>query len=929
MKPLSLEIVGFGTYCKKTVIDFSLFGSKGLYLITGDTGAGKTTIFDALTYALYGEASGDNRDESMLRSTFADDETETSVHLKFELKGKVFDIKRNPPYKRKAKRGGGMTEQVADATLTLPDGKVITGKKKVTEEIISILGIDRNQFTQIVMIAQGDFLKLLTADTETRQKIFRKLFKTDYYDTLQKVINQETNDLKKDYDIYKNSIMQYFDGLRCDSYCPSSVVEDIQKIKELEMPLLTSSFDTIQNLLKNEDETLKDVSDCIQKNETELERYTVILENVARMTSLQESLKSVEAAYEEKTVLLDDGAKKLEAEKLNEKIISEKEAEIALIQKDLPVYDSLEQKKQLIESLLGKIEKEKGSLVTLDADIEKKTDYINSLKKELAELSSAGENKQKLLSDIEKVEKRGKELAALQTEQKRYKTLVAEKENAEIDLLLIEKEFSEKNTEYTHLFQAFLNEQAGILAEKLEENVPCPVCGSLVHPNPAKKSYSAPSESELNKAKKNLDDIQTKALNQKNILGEKKGLADASYSSIVEKSAELNVKPSEQSISLELQDLRRQYVSLTQLIADEDLRIKRKLSLETMIPEEEALLKQKEADQVQQNMNLEKDKTLLQEQENQEKEIASKLKTSKAEALNNISSLQSDIDSMRLALETARSDYEKINGELTKLKGQAETLQSQIKSLQKILNAENLADDINTIKERQADLEKNKQELHLKYDNVHACLENNRLAFEQIKKVSEKLLLTENKFEWLNELSNTANGRIKEKEKIDLETYIQMSYFDRILRRANQRFMIMSGGQFEFVRRATPSDNRSKSGLELDVIDHYDGSRRSVKSLSGGESFEASLSLALGLSDEIQSSAGGIQLDCMFVDEGFGTLSDEPLTKTINALLSLTEGNKLVGIISHVDSLAERIENKIVVTKEHSGGSTVRIETAM
>ncbi len=928
MKPLTLEIIGFGTYCKKTLIDFTKFGSKGLYLIAGDTGAGKTTIFDAITYALYGEASGDNRDESMLRSTFADDETETSVHLRFELKGKIFDIKRNPQYKRKSKRGSGMTDQTADATLTLPDGKVITGKKKVTEEIISILGIDRNQFSQIVMIAQGDFLKLLTADTETRQKIFRKLFKTDYYSNLQEIISQDANELKKEYDVYKNSIRQYFDGLRCDSYCPSNIVEDIKKIKESEMPLLTSSFDIIQNLLKNEEETLKDVSSCIQENETELERYTVILENVTRMTSLQDSLNSVEKAYDEKTVLLNEVEKKLEEEKLNEKIISEKEAEIALIQKDLPVYDSLEQKKQLIESLLVKIKKGKESLVTLDADIENKTNYINSLKKELSGLSSAGENKQKLLSEIEKVEKRGKELAALQEEQKRYKTFVAEKTGAEKELLVIEKEFSEKNTEYTYLFQAFLNEQAGILAEKLEDNKPCPVCGSLVHPNPAKKSFSAPSESELNKAKKNLDDIQAKALNQKNILGEKKGLADASYSSIAEKSAELKIDPSEQAISFELKNLRKQYSSLNQLITDENLHIKRKLSLENMIPEEELLLKQLEAEQVQQNMNLEKDKTLLQEQENQEQEIASKLKNSKADAINNISSLQGDIDAMRQALKAARSEYEKVNADVTKLKGQSETLQSQIKSLQKAFNDENLADDVNIIKGRQFDLEANKQELHIKYDNVHACLENNRIAFEQIKNVSEKILLTENKFEWLNELSSTANGRIKEKEKIDLETYIQMSYFDRILRRANQRFMIMSGGQFEFVRRAVPSDNRSKTGLELDIIDHYDGSRRSVKSLSGGESFEASLSLALGLSDEIQSSAGGIQLDCMFVDEGFGTLSDEPLAKTINALLSLTEGNKLVGIISHVDSLAERIENKIVVTKEHSGGSTIRMETA-
>ena len=276
-------------------------------------------------------------------------------------------------------------------------------------------------------------------------------------------------------------------------------------------------------------------------------------------------------------------------------------------------------------------------------------------------------------------------------------------------------------------------------------------------------------------------------------------------------------------------------------------------------------------------------------------------------------------------VDKAQSEYETATAETVRLNGQAEAVASHIEGLKKNLDG-NIFAQSTSLEVRKESLESKKIELQQKYDNIRLCCETNRNSYENIKKAFDKQLLTEKRYGWLSELSDTANGKIKAKVKIDLETYIQMSYFDRILRRANQRFMIMSGGQFEFVRKIDSSDNRSKTGLELDVIDHYDGSRRSVKSLSGGESFEASLSLALGLSDEIQSSAGGIQLDCMFVDEGFGTLSDEPLTKTINALLSLTEGNKLVGIISHVESLAERIENKIVVTKERSGGSSVRME---
>lgn len=233
--------------------------------------------------------------------------------------------------------------------------------------------------------------------------------------------------------------------------------------------------------------------------------------------------------------------------------------------------------------------------------------------------------------------------------------------------------------------------------------------------------------------------------------------------------------------------------------------------------------------------------------------------------------------------------------------------------------------DVDTEKKRQTELTTEKADLTKAITVISSRLDRNGEALKNIRKGSGRLTEVETKWTWVKALSNTANGNIGGKEKIMLETYVQMTYFDRILARANTRFMIMSGGQYELKRRIEAENNRSQSGLELDVIDHYNGTERSVKTLSGGESFKASLSLALGLSDEIQSSAGGIRLDTMFVDEGFGSLDDESLQQAMRALYGLTEGNRLVGIISHVSELKEKIDKQIVVTKEKSGGSRAEI----
>ena len=290
---------------------------------------------------------------------------------------------------------------------------------------------------------------------------------------------------------------------------------------------------------------------------------------------------------------------------------------------------------------------------------------------------------------------------------------------------------------------------------------------------------------------------------------------------------------------------------------------------------------------------------------------------SKKEAEETVKHLKNGIQLHKNALEKVETEYADLEKELAGLKGKIDQLKKQLESKEDI-DTEKLLEEKNALTEK-------KTELTEKSETISTRIYTNNRAKENISKKATELTTIEEKWTWVKALSNTANGNISGKEKIMLETYIQATFFDRIIDRANTRLMVMSGGQYELIRRQEASNYRSQSGLELDVKDHYNGSIRNVKTLSGGESFKASLSLALGLSDEIQSNAGGIKLDTMFVDEGFGSLDEESLQQAIKALADLSEGNRLVGIISHVAELKERIDKQVIVTKEKTGGSKVTI----
>lgn len=916
MRPIKLVISAFGPYADRVEIDMDRLGNKGMYLITGDTGAGKTMIFDAITFALYGEASGRNREAAMLRSKYAKAETPTEIELTFEYAGKIYYVKRNPEYERPAKRGSGFTKQKSEAELKLPDGTLITKQRDVDAKIREILGIDRNQFSQIAMIAQGDFLKLLLAETKTRQDIFREIFKTGYYKTFQEKLAAESGNLNRQVESAQNSVKQYIDGVVCEGESA-----ELDKAKAGEM-LTADVMVLIETLLGEDSEKSKAIECEIDSAEKQLESVNANILKAQQYMKAQDNFDIAIARKNEMASELGQLQLKLTEEQKKEPQREALEEEFTLLEAELPLYEELESKRKTAKAIEVQLKSDKAAY---EDDIKKRLEKQESLEKlenEYKTFVNAGERKEKLVNESEKAKQRKSELDELTKAIDEYESLCSKLAAAQQNYLIKSENAQELLSAYSTLNKAFLDEQAGILAELLIDGEPCPVCGSTLHPAVACKSESAPTEVQLEKAKEDYEEAQQKAETASANASQVKGRFEIQQSVVQEKITKLmgdcDIEAARGKISELIETVDSEIKSLTADIAQEDKNIKQKQKLEKLITSETEVLADLEKSINDATVGIASSETKKSETDKQIHELALKLKFEcKKEAEDHRDEIAAEKASMKKALEKAQQA-------LTDFRKKADELNGRIAELEKQLE-EKCVINVETEEERRRSLSMTKTELSQRLKAVNVRIAANRTALENIRKKSVALAELEHKWSWVKALSNTANGNITGKEKIMLETYIQMTYFDRILIRANTRLMVMTGGQYELKRRRVSENNRSKSGLELDVIDHYNGTERSIKSLSGGESFKASLSLALGLSDEIQASAGGIKLDTMFVDEGFGSLDEESLQQAVRALAELTEGNRLVGIISHVSELKEKIDKQIVVRKERTGGSRVSI----
>ena len=923
MRPLNLIITGFGTYCQRTQINLEQLGSQGLYLITGDTGSGKTTIFDAITYALYGDVNGENRTVSMIRSTFATPDIPTEVELSFEYRGKTYLVKRNPEYEGISKRGDSLVKRLADATLLKPDGTIVTGQQKVSNAIKELLGIDKEQFSQIVMIAQGDFQKLLMEDTETRQEIFRKIFKTDYYKELQQQLLENEKQLGMKRKEIESAISIYIKGLSCD---PASTLNiELEKAKADEL-VITDVIELINKIIGEDTEAQTKVNKAIAAREKQMNELRDELSKNDQIEKLRDDYKEKSAEFKSVSDSIDEVKEAFEKEKARVEEGRKKEADLAIQKEELKKYEELDAIEKEIRDIQNKKTELEEQIKDIEAECENYKNQETELTKVLKSLSDAEKKYYEADAQQKEASDRKDSFEELEKSAGECEGLLKEFEDLQKAYMAAQKSYEDFDLNYKHLRKIYMDEQAGIIARDLQDGLPCPVCGSLEHPKPAVMSEGAPSKEELDKAEKE-DKILEKNASSANIecatgktnYENKLKLVKESYLKLTRGDSVSELLELKEKISVQKSEALKELQICNKKLDEESARVNQKNKITEELPKVQDLLKEQSQTLQTKSEELSAWGARLNEKENQAKEFRTKLKFKDiAAAQEEISALENQIEEMKEAFENAQKNYQEAQEKFTALKSQVEQLQAQLKDTKEI-NTLELEEKLTALEnERSCDINKKSQ--------VDSRIIANNTALKNINEHAQELSAIQEKYAYVSALSKTANGNLSGgKEKIKLETYIQMTYFDRIIAHANKRLLIMSDMQYELVRKKQAADLRSQTGLELDVIDHYNGGQRSVKSLSGGESFQASLALALGLSDEVRLSAGGIKIDSMFVDEGFGTLDSDALQKAFKALSGITEGNRLVGIISHVDLLKEKIDKQIVVKKARTGGSTVEV----
>lgn len=917
MRPLKITMSAFGPYAGEVTLDMQKLGKSGIYLITGDTGAGKTTVFDAISYALYGEASGNYRENTTLRSKYASADTPTFVELEFEYNNEIYKINRNPEYPRPNKRGEGFTKQSANAELVMPDGSVITKIKEVSAKVEEIIGINKNQFSQIAMIAQGDFRKLLNCETNERSKIFRKIFKTEPYHNIEIKLSSLFNELKRNREKEKSGIEQYINQLKCNENDTLS----------LELERAKSGDVLIEDVIKLAGEIINKDTLEYTKTQKNIESINEEIEKINSNIKLYENQEATKKAYAKASAKLEEfKTKRNECEKAYKSAEAQRERlddltrKINLINSKMPKYDELKSLENSINERTQSFEKSNNSLKLKQQEITLLEKEIDEKSKALEEVKGADLLVQKLTAQKEEIKKKAEALKELKTEIDRCKAKQKNLKNAQSFAKSALDEYGALENEYNQIYIAFFNEQAGIIADELKDGEPCPVCGSTSHPNLARKSENAPSQADVESAQNLVKKAQEKADKARDTASALKSRFDEIAANV--KSAAKKLFGTDDNVfddyNSNINALKKEYDDTLALLktANEKLDLYQKLDKE--IPKIQE--KQKSLSDEISTLNTQRasDEAFISENTKRVTSIKSELDFKSADLakdkLKEYTNLSSDIKN---AIEKSKNAFDDIKSKYDTQKGTKASLENALKEFKEI--------DLASLNEKSLKLNEYKKDVDKTAKLLYSRIDSNKSLVDNISKKRDILKEYDDKYVWLKALSETANGDISGKEKITLETFVQMTYFDSIIRKANIRLLTMSDGQYELVRRSDAETLKKNEGLALDVIDHFNGSSRSVSTLSGGESFMASLCLALGLSDEIQSSNGGIKLDTMFVDEGFGSLDGEALDRALSALTSLSQGNRLVGIISHVDALCDRIDNKIVITKDRTIGSNAQI----
>ncbi len=1189
MRPINLTISAFGPYKDKVVIPMNELGTQGLYVIAGDTGAGKTTIFDAITYALYGEvSSSDKKTGAMLRSKYADKSVKTYVELEFLYRGTHYKIRRSPEYFVEGRK----SPYKAEVCLSFPgtDRPDIVKKEEVKQKIIDIMGVDKNQFCQIAMIAQGEFMKLLRTDSEGRKKIYSHIFKTGLYGIIEKRVSDDFSAAKKELENQQLKMTNIISALSApDSYKHSEQLDNI-KTSKISKDNIEERVSVCSELIELDEQKHKELEDERVTIEQKISDQNTVIQKAEKAVETRDKLEKSRTAFTEKEVQLKTKVDELKQVQAQQEYFDELQKETTLLKDSLSDYDKMNDYYSKTQSLANDIQSLDAKLKALE---EKQTQDSETLKQKKAELQDSSlcgldgkltehnhthsslcdkqakllklkessrnltsaqqeleQKKSRFLSEIKtciaaKAEYAGafagfteyqqklyehniqqtadkkvqleqkrsqleqlkdipgqliiiqntkKELAAEKDRIKELKkdrsvlnALKADKDTAAEKLLQAEQTAEQSSDSYNKAYHLFIDNQAGLLAQTLKPGTPCPVCGSLEHPSIALLNDEAFAKDMVDslKAKAEADEAKCReceksktkceekyneklsSLNEKarSLLGddysfdkfdiifeqreaaldsdieqtqaklndiEKKSRLMVTLDSeikrdeqVIQEENESNSKFS-QTIAANKEHLNTVLNSYKTFLDETSVDYCKQLDL-TFEPEDsytvtytetepscqkaeklEKAVKQLFDDTVSARNNTEKLKAAFEKSgterlgdsfstENADMLITDKLSEVEQSIENENNAIQSinrAIERKKLIeqkigeLENALENYktaisetdkkmtksitdkehyetqynslraklkhenkqqaesvidnnekqitehsrkiEELNSSIATLSNEKSTINGTISQLKESFNETDIR-DIDQEKLKLSALQSDKDVNKQKSENVHSRLTGNRRIRDSLKKEAVQLEAFEQNRDMLGAL-NTAISATKSNGstgKVTLEVYVQSHFFDRIIRHANTRLLTMTNGQYELKRRIEAENNSSKTGLDLNVIDHYNETERSVASLSGGESFKASLALALGLSDEIQSTNGGISLETMFVDEGFGSLDEESLQSALRMLMDLASNGssgRLIGIISHVGELKKKIDKQIVVTKDRNNGSKVEIK---
>jgi DNA repair protein SbcC/Rad50 len=1038
MRPIKLTMSAFGPYSGVEVIDFTKLKDKNIFLITGPTGAGKTTIFDAISFALFGEASGSSRDKDSLRSDFSSIDTPTFIELEFELRGKRYIVTRYPQQERKKAKGDGTVFRTAEAVLTTPEGDIITKINSVDDKINNIIGINKNQFRQIVMLPQGEFRKLLEAESKEREVIFRKIFGTEAF----QIIQQKLDNLQKDYykkikegetkrSVHIMNIETNEDEnlIRLIDADYLNIIEIINKTKELisiddeENKKLNEAIKVIKQEQYNLQQSInkgEEINNKLKEKQVAFNSYMLLNTQEIQYKHKEEKLSKARKASQVKLVedtLLDrkNNLKVRERDyEVAENCLTEAEKKVIFFEEKLTLEENKQSERiNIIEQLtklkdkelkIKNFEAKSLSIINIKKEVTIKESFLEKFKKEISseklELVSLNKNllyinsceivRAESLKSLDDKKAVVDKLRELRDKINDYTANVKEHESEAISFKAFESEFSRYKDYFETMQDNYLKAQAGILAKDLKEGKDCPVCGSTHHPRPAFLINEVPSAEVLKETKntfeKNLQEKNHRLKKLATLNGKlgasTKELADtkqklisvldedictitneeikcrindkgpklkieidklenkiAEIKYIIDKRAETEayIKKLEEDIKLNenrLPGLEEEYKSLFVKVSNDEELLK---NLEEEIPQEirsSIKLIQKINELEKSLVDLEKSYKEAQEKLNEAKNLYYSSKADTEGKKRNITQAEDEVklsENMlnKKLIEFGFMSYEEYN--LIKMpESEIDFLDKDITNFYKKLQSasDNFTNyesachelnevDIDILKEAFKELNMKESSLILEEKLIYSRIKNNINALKEIEKINDIINKDEERFSIISDISKTANGF--NEERITFERYVLAAYFDEIIDAANIRLSKMAGGRFILKRKEVRGKGTKQEGLELEVFDNYTGKSRHVKTLSGGESFKASLALALGLADVVQAYAGGISLDTMFVDEGFGTLDPESLDNAIECLIDLQNGGRLVGIISHVPELKERIDARLEITPAKEG----------